>query len=302
MTLKKIIFVFLVGICLKTYAQLEQTTHYGFNVGFVSAFGTHFQKFGIVVQGYYVYQFAQVNASVRLYDNFKNLGPKGEYAEINAALGLCVGYGKKDVSTSSTTTNQFVSSVGNQTGYRNSIAYSYNVWYNRRKTSQVTGIIALQFNHFSIISENDLLAKPVLDRFRTGALLIQYQDKNIQYAVNATLWTGQLGRAVTNDTLFPYKGYINTEGGVYTNYSHGLLSAQIKVSNEYGQYLQANAGIDAEQVRNVLQNKAAHTLFPNNYFIPMNDTTGNQYLYKKGQVIKKPKLYLNAFTNANVFY
>jgi hypothetical protein len=288
MTLKKIIFVFLIGISLKNYAQLEQTAHYGFNVGFVSAFGTHFQKFGVVVQGYYVYQFVQVNASVRLYDNFKNLGPKGEYAEINAALGLCVGYGKKNRET-----NQFVSSVGNQTGYTNSIAYSYNVWYNRRKTSQVTGIIALQFHHFSVISENDLLAKRILDRFRTGALLLQYQDKHIQYAVNATLWTGQLGRAVTNDTLFPYKGYINTEGGVYANYSHGLLSAQIKVSNEYGQYL---------QVRNVLQNKAVHTIFPNNYHIPMIDTTGNQYLYKKGQVIKKPKLYLNAFTNANIFY
>ncbi len=297
MTLKKIIFIFLIGISLKNYAQLEQTAHYGFNVGFVSAFGTHFQKFGVVVQGYYVYHFAQVNASVRLYDNFKNLGPKGEYAEINAALGVCIGYGKKNRET-----NQFVSSIGNQTGYTNSIAYSYNVWYNKVKTSQVTGIIALQFHHFSVISENDLLAKRILDRFRTGAILLQYQDKHIQYAVNATLWTGQLGRAVTNDNLFPYKGYINTEGGVYANYSHGLLSAQIKLSNEYGQYLQANAGIDSEQLRNVFQNKVAHTLFKNNYHIPMIDTTGHQYLYKKGQVIKKPTLYLNAFTNANIFY
>jgi hypothetical protein len=297
MTFKKIICVFLIGVSLKTYSQLEQTAHYGFNVGFVSAFGTHFRKIGVVVQGYYTYEFAQVNASVRLYDNFKNLGPKGEYVEINAALGLCIGYGKKN-----TETNQFVSSIGNQTGYNNSIAYSYNVWYNKLKTSQVTGIIALQFNHFSIISENDLLAKPVLDRFRTGALLIQYQDKYIQYAINATLWTGQLGRIVTNDTLFPYKGYINTEGGVYTNCSHGLLSAQIKISNEYGQYLQTNAGIDAEQVRNVLQNKAVHTVFSNNYHIPMIDTSGNQYLYKKGQAIKKSRLYLNAFTNANIFY
>lgn len=297
MTIKKIIFVFLIGINTAVYSQLTQASNYGFNVGFIGAFGTHFQRFGIVVQGYYVYQFAQVNASIRLYDNFKNLGPKGEYVELNAALGLCLGYGKKNSET-----NQFVSSVGNQTGYYNSVAYSYNVWLNKIKTSQVTGIIAFQFNHFSIISENDLLAKPILDRFRTGAILLQYQDKQIQYAVNTTLWTGQLGKAITNDTLFPYKGYLNTEGGAYGNMSHGLLSAQVKVANEYGQYLQANVGMDAEQIRNALQNKVVHTLFPNNYHLPMIDSTGQQYLFKKGQVIKRPRLYLNAHLNANVFY
>lgn len=297
MTFKKITFVFLIGINTAVYSQLTQTSNYGFNVGFIGAFGTHFQKFGIVVQGYYVYQFAQVNASIRLYDNFKNLGPKGEYAELNAALGLCLGYGKKNNEI-----NPFVSSVGNQTGYYNSVAYSYNVWLNKLKTSQVTGIIAFQFNHFSIISENDLLAKRILDRFRTGAILLQYQDKQIQYAINTTLWTGQLGKAITNDALFPYKGYLNTEGSVYGNMSHGLLSAQVRVANEYGQYLQANIGMDAEQIRNALQNKVVHTLFPNNYHLPMIDSTGQQYLYKKGQVVKKPRLYLNANLNANVFY
>lgn len=297
MTFKKITFVFLIGINTAVYSQLTQTSNYGFNVGFIGAFGTHFQKFGIVVQGYYVYQFAQVNASIRLYDNFKNLGPKGEYAELNAALGLCLGYGKKNNEI-----NPFVSSVGNQTGYYNSVAYSYNVWLNKLKTSQVTGIIAFQFNHFSIISENDLLAKRILDRFRTGAILLQYQDKQIQYAINTTLWTGQLGKAITHDTLFPYKGYLTTEGSVYGNMSHGLLSAQVRVANEYGQYLQANIGMDAEQIRNALQNKVIHTIFRNNLYLPMIDTIGNQYLYKKGQVIKKPRLYLNANLNANVFY
>ena len=297
MTFKKIIFVFLIGINTTVYSQLTQASNYGFNVGFIGAFGTHFQRFGIVIQGYYVYHFAQVNASVRIYDSFKNLGPKGEYAELNAALGLCLGYGNKN-----TETNQFVNSVGNQTGYNNSVAYSYNVWFNPLKTSQVTGIIALQFNRFSIISENDLLAKRILDRFRTGALLLQYQDKQIQYAINTTLWTGRLGQAVTHDTLFPYQGYLNTDGSVYGNLSHGLLSAQVKLANEYGQYIQANVGIDAEQVRNTLQNIIMHTVLSNNLHLPMIDTAGNQYLYKKNQVIKKSKLYLNSFVNANVFY
>ncbi len=301
----KFIIIFLIGFYSSSVAQLDIGKNVGFNIGFVGAFGTHVQRFGVVIQGYYVYQFAQVNASVRLYDNFKDLGPKGEHAELNTALGLCLGYGKQ-----TTEVNNFMSSISNQTGYKNSVAYSYNVWCNKIKTSQVTGIIALQFNQFSIISENDLLAKPTLDRFRTGAFLLQYQDKNFQYALNCTMWTGKMGEIIRNDSIYPKPGYVNHQGGVYANISHGLLSAQLKYANEYGQYLQANAGIDAEQVRNTMQNKIIHDMpfIPKkwnkaqNVHIPMLDSEGNQYLYRKDQKIKNPKLFLNAYTSPNIFY
>ena len=289
--------ILIIGFYSTMLSQLQLEKHYGFNIGFVSAIGTHFQRFGIVFQGYGAYNFAQINASFRVYDNFKNLGPRGEHTEFNAALGFCIGYG-----TNTTEKNLFMSSISNQTGYKNSVAYSYNIWRNKVKTSQVTGIIAFQFNHFSIISENDILAKPILDRFRTGAMLLQYQTKEFQYAINATMWTGQLGNIVKNDSLFPGHGYINTEGGLYQNLSHGLLSAQVKWANEYGQYLQANAGMDSEKIRNALQNKALHDVLPKNYHMPMIDTAGNQYLYRPEQKIKKAKLYLNGYTSPNVFY
>lgn len=293
----KIIICFIIGFYSTIFSQFHIGKEFGFNVGFVSAFGTHVQRFGVVISGYGVYNFAQVNASVRVYDNFKNLGPKGEHAELNASLGLCLGYGKK-----SREKNLFMSSISNQTGYKNSIAYSYNIYFNKIKTSQVTGTVAFQFNHFSLISENDILAKPILDRFRTGAILLQYQTKYFQYAINATMWTGQLGNAVKNDSLYPGVGYINTEGGLYQNLSHGILSAQVKHANYYGQYLQANAGIDAEQIRNALQNKALHDMFPKNYHMPMIDTEGNQYLYRNHQKIKKPKVFFNGYTSPNIFY
>ncbi len=280
------------------FAQLEQTKNYGFNVGFVSAFGTHVQRFGVVIQAYYVYNFAQVNASIRLYDNFKDLGPTGEHAELNGSLGLCLGYGRK-----TTDTNLFVSAIGNQTGYKNSVAYSYNFWRNKIQTSQVTAVVAFQFNRFSVISENDLFAKPVLDRFRTGAMLIQYQYKQFQYAVNMTMWTGQLcDVCIKNDSLYPFRGYIDGEGSTYGNLSHGLLSGQVKYANEYGQYLQLNVGADSEKIRNAIQNRALHDVIPNNYHLPMIDTEGNQYLYRKGQKVKKTRLYINAYTSPNLFY
>jgi hypothetical protein len=304
--MKRIKFIIiLIGFYSATSAQLRVGKAYGFNVGFVGAFGTHIQRFGIVLQGYAVYDFAQINASVRVYDNFRNLGPRGEHTEFSGALGLCLGYGDKQREK-----NRFISSVGNQTRYRNSVAYSYNIWRNKIKTSQVTGVVALQFYHVSFIIENDLLAKPTLDRFRTGAFLLQYQDQHFQYAINCTMWTGQMGAGIRNDSLFPKKGYMNSENGTYSNLSHGLLSAQVKYADPYGQYLQANAGVDADQIRNVVQNKVIHDLpfIPKrlnkaqNLYIPMIDTTGKQYLYRPGQKIRKAKPFLNAYTGANVFY
>lgn len=278
-------------------AQLEQNTNYGFNVGFVGSLGTHVTRFGIVLQGYYYYKFAQINAGIRVYDNFKDLGPKGEHAEVNGSIGICVGYGK-----SSNEINRFINSTSNQTGLKNSIGYSYNFYYNKIKTKQVTGTVAFQFNHFSIISENDIFAHPLLDRFRTGTMLLQYQYKDFQYAINATMWTGELGHIIKNDSLFPYNGYINAEDAIYPFLSHGLLSAQVKWANEYGQYLQGNVGVDADQVRNVMQNKTLHTFLPDNYHMPMIDSEGKQYLYRKGQKVRKPLLLFNLHTNANTFY
>lgn len=294
---QKTIIIFLLSLSLQSQAQFEIHKNYGFQVGFVGAFGTHMQRFGISFQGFYVYRFAQVNAGIRLYDNFKNLGPKGEHVECNAFAGFCIGYGK-----SNTEQNQFLNAVSNQTGYRNSVAYSYNYWWNELGTSQATGIVAFQFQKISLITENDIFAKPILDRFRTGAILLQYQDKNFQYAVNATMWTGQLGHTVTNDSLFPYKGYSNAEDGKHAFLSHGLLSAQLKWANEYGQYVQGNLGIDAEQVRNAIQNKATHTLFTNNYHMPMIDREGKQYLYRANQQIKKAKPFINVYCNPQLFY
>ena len=301
----KIIFIIFIGCCSALFGQLKLGKNFGFNVGFAGAFGTHIQRFGIVVQGYGVYNFAQINASIRLYDNFKDLGPKGEHAELSAALGLCLGYGSK-----SREKNLFMSSVSNQTGYHNSVAYSYNIWYNKVKTSQVTGIVAFQFDHVSVIFENDLLAKPALDRFRTGAFLVQYQNDHFQYAINCSLWTGRMGNSIRTDSLYPGKGYIDAVNGVHSNLSHGLLSGQVKYANQYGQYLQANAGIDAEQVRNTVQNKIIHDMpfIPErwnkaqNLHIPMIDRNEQQYLYRKDQKIRKAKLFLNGYTSPNVFY
>lgn len=304
---KKILTYSLCLLTLPAYAQLISGTGWGANAGIVAALGNRFQRIGLTLQGYYYHDFLQINAEVRAYHNFKNIGPPMQYNELVTSAGLVAGYGAKQ-----TECNHFVSPVSNQTVYKSSVAYSYNLYFNRIRTMQQTGTIAFQFSEISIIAENDIFARPELDRFRTGAFLVQYQYKNLyQFAANCTMWTGQMGERMTATDNAPFRCYMDTTNGVYTNYSHGLLSGQFKTTLNYGQTLQANAGIDAEQVRNFVQNRLIHDMIfiprkwhakSKNCHIPMLDKDGQPYLYRPGQKIKSVKPYWNIFTSAATFY
>lgn len=287
-------------------AQLFRQQNFGFNIGAIFALGNKFQRIGYTLQTYYYSNFIQVNAEVRAYYNLKNLGSQKEYGEIVSSLGLVLGYGQKQ-----TWHNPFLSPVSNQTKYQNSIGYSFNAYFNKVKTTQQTGTLAFQFGSFSVIADNDLLAKRILDRFRTGAFLLQYQYQDyFQAGLNCTMWTGQMGHAIRDDKDFPFIGYMDTTGGLYTNYSHGLLSAQFKGNIGLGQNLQANVGVDAQQVRNFMQNRLIHDMafLPKKWFkrinchIPMLDSADNQYLFRKEQRIKEPEFYWNVFSGASLFY
>lgn len=269
------------------------------------AVGNRFQRIGININSYYFYDFVQVNAGIRLYRNLKNLGPKLEYNESVLSGGLVLACGKKQHYF-----NPFVNEYSNQTKRIFSIAYSYNAYFNKVKTKQQTGIVALQFDRISIITENDILAKPFFDRFRTGAFLIQYQYKNIfQAAINCTMWAGQMGRQIKDNKNFSC-GYMDTTGGIYSNLSHGLLSLQLKFNLGYAQNAQVNLGVDAEKVRNFVQNKLIHDMIfvPRKWFkqinshIPMLDSKGEQYLFNPDQKVKKPDFYWNTFSNPSAFY
>ncbi|PBQ31824.1 hypothetical protein CNR22_08605 [Sphingobacteriaceae bacterium] len=302
-------FLFLLCSFATLHAQEfpVKTDQLGFSAGLNLAFGTHFQRLGVNFNFYYVFDHVQANSEIRAYFNFKGLGPKLRYPELVLAQGIVFSAGReKDYF------NPFISSVSNQTKYENAIAYSYNAWFNKIKTTQQTGIIAIQVQNFSLITENDILARQMLDRFRTAAALIQYQYKDqFQAAVSCAMWTGSMGRRhEIRRSEFNYECYMDTAGAVYGNTSHGLLSAQIKYNLGYSQNAQLNLGIDAEQVRNGVQNKFIHDMrfIPKkwnkakNCHIPMLDENNNAYLYQEDQKIRKAKLFLNAFTNANVFY
>jgi len=300
-----LVIFFLAELHSISFAQFYRSNNFGVSIGAIIAVGNRFQRIGLNINSYYFYDFVQVNAGIRVYRNLKNLGPRKEYTESVLSAGLVLAYGGKQQYF-----NSFVNEYSNQTKRKFSIAYSYNAYFNKVKTKQQTGIVALQFDKISIIAENDILAKPFFDRFRTGAFLIQYQYRNIfQAAINCTMWTGQMGRQVMDNENFK-RGYMDTTGGVYANISHGLLSTQLKYNLGYGQNAQLNLGIDAEQVRNFVQNKLIHDLIfiPRKWFkqinshIPMLDRDGNQYLFKSSQEVKRPHFYWNTFSNSSAFY
>jgi hypothetical protein len=281
---------------------------FGVNVSANVAMGSHFRRFGFNVQLTYVSGQFQSNTMLRAYFNLKAPGPKLYYPELVVAQGLVFAYGpQRDYY------NPFFASISNQTTYEHAVAYSYNLYFNRIRTTQQTGIVAFTFAGAGIIAENDILARPTLDRFRTGAFLVQYQYLDqFQAAINCSIWTGEFGR---KKEIFMIKAfynncYMDTVGGRYTNISHGLLSLQLKYNAGYGQDVQGNLGIDAEQVRNAIQNRFMHNMrfLPDelketkNCHLPMLDENGNLFLYAEGQKIRKARVYWNLFGNANVFY
>jgi len=307
--IKLIILPGFFAFCKPLQAQetIYQNKNIGFNISANFAVGTHFQRLGLNFNLFYLNKSLQTNSEVRMYFSFKNLGPKFIYEELVLSQGLVFAYGSKQDFY-----NPFINSVSNQTTRKNSIAYSYNYYINKIKTRQVTGIAAFQFNSVSVILENDILAKAILDRFRTGAFLIQYQYKDIyQAGINCTMWTGKMGKTTDIDHAKIYtKCYMDTTDGKYSKLSHGLLSAQFKWNIGAAQNVQANIGVDAEQVRNAVQNRFIHNMrfIPkklnktHNCHIPMIDDKGEQYLFKEGQKVRNPELYWNVFSNANLFY
>ncbi len=274
----------------------------GITLGATIYLGNKTDRIGIFVGAWIRYDFVQLNPGMRFYYNFKNLGPPDKYWEFDAYGGLLLAWGKRD-----STDNPFVTNVSNQTMRRYGFAYSYNIYCDGIGTSQKTGTVAIHLNKVSIITENDLFGD-TKDRFRTASAAIQYRYENSIFGLAVILWTGEKGERVT-DTDYPARrGYKKLER--FGSYSHGILCLQAQQYLDYGQNVRIDAGIDAEQVRNVFQNKIIHdeiflpkkwVKYPSSH-VPMLDTENKMYLYQPGQKIRKPTPYFNVAANPSLFY
>jgi len=198
--------------------------------------------------------------------------------------------------------------------FKNQVGYAYVYYWDQFNTSQASGIFRLKAGAFQYQMENDFFAFRSEDRYRTGAFFIAWQIKENWLYIKNVGYTGDPyadGVPIIQDKNFPADwGYADTRTAPFGNKSMGVLSIGWMVSSFKEQNLAVEIGIDAEQIRNYLQNRLVHdSKWLNNPkrgiinpHIPMLDLNGKPYLYLPNQSIRKPKLYAQFSLNNFFLY
>jgi hypothetical protein len=285
----------------------------GFTAGLSFSFGNKVNRIGLRTNVFYGYQFIQVNAQVNILYNFQTLALKNKTPELQVGIGTQIGWSKTD-----SVKNRFIGLIDKNMPYNYSFGYTYLHYWDKQKTSQGSGIWNVNIKNFIFATQNDLFGwgQGWRDRFRTGALILQYRYLDTKFALKSEFWTGDYTGCskVFDDKNYPARfGYYLNDKGVFTNKSAGLLSLQIDqiIPNiPYQQIARVNIGVDSERVRYAIQNKFMHDMpFYTDKMVkrhllhyPMLDENGNQYLFNDGQTIKPTTLYFNLGLNEILFY
>lgn len=274
--------------------------NYGVRAGIVLSLGTHVNRAGLFAGLFYVQGPVQLSAVLRANYNLRDLGPPKKHGSLVISPGILFGFGKSFADST-----RVHSPLSNQTGLSWGIGYVYNAYFNRIGTRQQTSILHLVYREFSLATENDLLARPALDRFRTGAIQIAWKAaEHTELALSCKLWTGQYRKKAytTPSADLPNGCYMDTTGGTFTGFSHGILALQARYATPYAGNVQAATGIDAEQVRHAVQNRLLHAPKGNNCYMPMIDRYGGPYLFDSTQRVRPPRPFFEAALNPATFY
>jgi hypothetical protein len=291
-------------------AQWEWGNGFGGQVGISCAFGTHKNRIGVIAKAYYAGKGFQVNTQVGFWYYGTQVGSNKSTWEMQARLGALGAWGKTD-----SIVNPFVHELGNQTGRRFTAGYSYIWYWNTMKTSQGSGAIGFQWGPVTYILENDFLGFAFGDKYRTGAMGLYYRHRNTQFGIRNITWTGDpyapdMPKMITG-TDFPARyGYKDMSQAPFGDCSAGIVSVFVEHQFLTGKYIDASIGIDAEQIRNVVQNKWIHDspILPLNWgkvgnpHIPMVCDDGSPYMYEEGQKIRPARFFMQFGYNGNGFY
>ncbi|MDX1652794.1 MAG: polymorphic toxin type 23 domain-containing protein [Brumimicrobium sp.] len=258
----RIILSFLIFIAAsKGNSQLLQEDEYGIQVGLSANFGTHINQVGIKIQGYYRYEFVQLNAGNYFLINSKNLADRRNFIENRINIGTVLLAGRRESIPSF-----ILDGLNHQSAYDYGLAYNYLIYLDNAGSGQVSGGFGFHIKQISILIENDLFSGTGRDRFRTSYTQINYHDELMNLSFNTQLWTGETWgtELKTSDTIRYPVGYKDLRNTLYGRKSHGIVSVGIDYYLFYGNYLSALIGLDSERIRNGLQNKLMH----NKPFVP----------------------------------
>ncbi len=200
---------------------------------------------------------------------------------------------------------------------RNSAGYTFEYYYNQIGTAQKVGTLHFRFDDFALQLSNDLLGHfNYRDRFRTGAIGLGWIQEENYFNMNMLFWTGDstqkgVKKYREEESDYPSRfGYRSMEDAVGGRYSHGILSFGMIRDVGSGQNAGVHLGVDAEQVRNLIQNKVFHDMYflpsfmknPKNLHIPMKMEDGKDYLFDDNQEIRNPKLVWQLSMNPNLLF
>lgn len=297
------------------FTQNTPKIHLHFWGGLSCAFGTKVNKIGFTIGSALWYNYIQLNTQYYAYHCFNNLGPDGKRSETQLHLGILGALGEID-----SIDNAFFDVASNQTQRKYAIAYAYKIYHDKIGTAQNSGLIALHFNKVRFITENDLWAGKGYDKYRTGSFLLDYTTTNWQIILNNVLWTGNPkakgSHREKNNPNYPARfGYYLFDGTPFSQYSHGIVTAQAKFRATSPNLLRwhsfdAQIGIDDERIRNAIQNKLIHDMpmvprkwnKAHNPHVPMIDKNGKAYTYQLNQQIRPTKFFATIGCNSSMFY
>lgn len=285
-------------------AQEFTSKNFGVKLGVIANFGSLINQFGLRLDSYMNYGFAQINLGNTTTFSFSNLAKRQELIENRTSFGALLLGGKQNQNV-----DYIWDGLRHQTNYQNAIGYNY-LWYrDNLGSSQNSGGWTVQFSNFQLFFENDLFAGTGRDKFRTGHLMLGYRHNDFNFLLGTKLWTGETRgsewRKIHLDKC--PSGFRILEDLPYGKTSHGIFygGASYKMTN--GNYLSGQIGIDSEQVRHIFQNRLSHDmiLFPRQIerktpHYPRLDEFGCPVFSKED--IRKSKLYLQLGLNTTWSY
>jgi hypothetical protein len=284
---------------LNLHAQEFSKNNVGIKLGIVANFGSTLNQFGIRIDSYINYRFAQLNLGNTATFSFANLAKRKNLFENRFAIGAILLGGRSNQET-----DYIWDGLRHQTHYENALGYNF-LWYrDNLGTSQNSGGWTAQFSNFQLFFENDIFAGKGQDKFRTGHLMLGYHYKDFNFQLGTKLWTGET-KGSEWIKLYLDKcpsGFRILEDLPYGKTSHGIFYGGFTYSLPDGNFISSQIGFDSEQVRHTFQNRLSHDmiLFPKQierktpHYPRLNDY-GCPVFYKED--IREDKLYLQMGLN-----
>lgn len=262
-----LIFLFSTSVHSQRWGEDE---HWGVQIGLTATLGTHVNRIGLKIQGYYTYKFIQINGGNHLRFNAESIGNRKNFITQRLNAGIVFMTGEPTIEP-----HLLLDGVNHQTRYEYALGYNYLWYFDNIGTTQQAGGFGLHLHQFSIYIENDILAGQGKDRFRTSFAAVGFHNDFFNLMLNTLLWTGETGGVVrVNQFSEKYPGgYKDISTLPYGKTSHGIVSISLDYSLFYGNTISTNIGIDSENVRDLLQNKFMH----NKVFVPKPLRTPNPH-------------------------